>query len=66
VRFRRSTGRVRNQKAAEEKQRAANHAEKMARWSQHVQRMEEQQKHAIEAAIERQRKHRELLKNKLR
>ena len=64
MRFRRSTGRVRNQKAELQKQHALNHQLKVARWETHLQRMQEQEKNAIERAIERQRKHRELMQAK--
>ena len=51
---------MRNQKAELKKEHEMNHQLKAARWETHLQRMQEQEKNAIERAIERQRKHREL------
>ncbi len=55
---------MRNQQAELKKQRELNHQLKVARWEAHLQRMQEQEKNALERAIERQRKHREIMQSK--
>ena len=60
VRFRGSPGRVRNQRAALRKEQELARQAKAARWEAHLQRMQDQEKEALERSIERQRKHREI------